>query len=214
MLPEGYTAELGGRVLDDGFVVASQIDYEILEPFKDYRVKLPTLKRYRVGPILPGQELRIQDEQGREVPQEQNEADYLPKCSEADRKRLEEFALDFLNAYLPYAGDLNRAGYAYWDTLYYMIVHGGTLEDRLIQARSGFGYGNTYSVEILSDDVRLAADLGNDYYLIDIGYRTETVGLHGPVQEDNQARLLIVEQEGDAYYGQERQLYVEAMFNY
>ena len=70
----------------------------------------------------------------------------------------------------------------------------------------GFGYNNTYSIDIVSDDVVLCSDLGGGYYFIDLTYRTETVGLEGPVQEDNRTRLLVVRSDDG--------MLIEAMFNY
>ena len=58
----------------------------------------------------------------------------------------------------------------------------------------------------MEDEVSRCSDLGSGRYLIDISYRTETVGLEGPVQEDNRTRLLCVEESGE--------LRMMAMFNY
>ena len=86
-------------------------------------------------------------------------------------------------------------------------MHEGPLEERLLDyMRAGFGYNNTYSIDIIADSVVFCSDLGGGNYLIDLTYRTETVGLEGPVQEDNRTRLLIVQSEDG--------LLTAAMFNY
>lgn len=207
LVPSDYTVELGEKTLDDSFVSDSRAVYSLLEPFQGHLGKQPYLKRYQVGPYLPGAELRVRDADGHEVAEEdRNEFYYLQNCSAKETTRLHEFALEYLDVYLPYAGDLERYGIMHWDALYRMIVHGGDLENRLVQARQGFGFGNTNAIEVVSDDLRLTSKLGSGYYVVDLGYRTETVGLHGPVEEDNQVRLLIVEQDGE--------LLVEAMYNY
>ena len=87
-----------------------------------------------------------------------------------------------------------------------MIVRGGELEQRLIAARKGFGYGNTRSIEIIDHTVNLVTDLKDGHYVVDLLYRTETVGLEGPVQEDNRVRLLVLEEN--------EQLHAEAMYHY
>ncbi len=207
-VPAEYTVEFGGMPLDAAFIVQTDIPYEILEPCREYTDSLPTMVRYEVGPFLAGPELRVMDKAGNPVmPEEQTELRFLDNCSPADRERVHEFALRFLNALLPYAGDLNHSAGYYWYDLYPLIVHEGVLEERLLDyMRAGFGYNNTYSIDIIANSVVFCSDLGGGKYLIDLTYRTETVGLEGPVQEDNRTRLLIVESEDG--------LLTEAMFNY
>ena len=142
-----------------------------------------------------------------EIPEEkQNERGYLANCSSTTIERLEEFSLRYLNAYLPYAGDLYHSGFSFWADLSEMIVRHGELEDRLVAARSGFGFGNTRSIEIVDHTVNLCVDFKDGHYLVDILYRTETVGLQGPVQEDNRVRLLLWEEN--------ERLFAEAMYHY
>lgn len=207
-VPATYTVELGGVPADQTFIAQTGIPYEILEPCREYIGSLPTMVRYQVGPYLPGPELRVLDAAGNVVPEEeQTELRFLDNCTGADRERVHEFALRFLNALLPYAGDLNHSAGYYWYDLYALIVHEGPLEERLLDyMRAGFGYNNTYSIDIVADSVVFCSDLGGGNYLIDLTYRTETVGLEGPVQEDNRTRLLIVQSEDG--------LLTAAMFNY
>ena len=54
--------------------------------------------------------------------------------------------------------------------------------------------------------MNLVTDLKDGHYVVDLLYRTETVGLEGPVQEDNRVRLLVLEEN--------EQLYAEAMYHY
>ena len=206
-VPENYRVSLGGKELGAEFVTARDLPYETLEACSDLVEDLPVMIRYEGGPCLTKEEPVVRDEEGREVPEtEQDELHYLANCSKADEKRLEEFALTYLDAYLPYAGDENGAWQYHWQLLYPMIVRHGELEERLVLAREGFGFNNTNSVEIVSHVVNLVTDLKDGHYLVDLDYRTETVGLHGPVQEDNRVRLLVQESSG--------QLLAEAMYHY
>ena len=206
-VPNEYTVELGGQALDARYVTDGKVFYTLLEPFRSQLSDAPLKSRYQLGPYLPGPELRVLNAEGKPVSGEElDEYRTLQNCSGKETERLLSFARSYLDAFLPYAGDLNRYGLAYWNQLYPLIVPGGELENRLIQTREGFGFGNTYSIEVLSDEVLLSCDLGGGRYVLDLAYSTETVGLHGPVQEDNRMRLLIVETDG--------QLYAASMYSY
>ncbi len=198
---------LGETELDERFIVERDIPYEILAPCRELVPRLPTMVRYELGPTLDAGPLRICNALAQEIPEEkQNERGYLANCSSTTIERLEEFSLRYLNAYLPYAGDLYHSGFSFWADLSEMIVRHGELEDRLVAARSGFGFGNTRSIEIVDHTVNLCVDFKDGHYLVDILYRTETVGLQGPVQEDNRVRLLLWEEN--------ERLFAEAMYHY
>ena len=206
-VPSDYRVCLGDTELDERFIVERDIPYEALEACREQISRLPTMVRYEVGPTLLEGPLRILTAGGREIPEDkQNELSYLANCSSTVREYLEEFSLRYLSTYLPYAGDLNHNGMGHWAELRDMIVRGGDLEERLINARSGFGFGNTTSIKIVEHTLNLCVDLKDGHYLVDILYRTETVGLHGPVQEDNRVRLLLWEEN--------EQLFTEAMYHY
>ena len=206
-VPSDWRVCLGDTELDSRFIVESDIPYTMLEACRELVPRLPTMVRYELGPTLLEGPLCVLNAGGKEIPEEkQNELYFLANCSSSVRERLEEFSLRYLNAYLPYAGDLYHNGLGFWGELSGLIVRGGELEERLIGARKGFGFGNTKSIEIIDHTVNVCVDLKDGHYLVDLIYRTETVGLHGPVQEDNRVRLLIWEED--------EELYAEAMYHY
>ena len=206
-VPSDYRVCLGETELDSRFIVERDIPYETLEACRDLVPRQPTMVRYELGPVLGDEPLIVRNAIGREIPEEdQNELYYLSNCSSTVRERMESFALDYLNVYLPYAGDLRRGGIAYWGALREMIVRGGELEERLYGVRNNFGFGNTKSIEIVDHTTNLCVDLKDGHYLVDLVYITETVGLHGPVQEENRERLLLWEED--------EQLFVEATYHY
>ena len=207
VVPEGYGVRVDGVELGSESISERGISYEMLEPFEEYLHNPPKLQRYACGPFLGEGRVEILDPKGQVVPEEkQNEQSYLANCSKDEEERLHEFVLRYLNVYLPYAGDLYRSGLAFYGELSQMIVTGGELEQRLILARNGFGFGNTNSLRILSDSINFCMKFDDNHYLVDISYRTETEGLAGLVEEDNRMRLLILERDGF--------LYTESMVNY
>ena len=206
-LPREYRVELDGEELDSRFIAEDRIDYTLLQPCAEYVLPLPQMRRWELGPMLREPEIRVLDARGREVPEsEWDEEHFLSNCTAQEREALSDFAKTYLEAYLPYAGDLQRAGLYYWSELSHLIVRGGELEERLIQARKGFGFGNTKSLEVLEYDFRLFSRLADDAWLVDLGYTIETEGLDGVVEEEYQLRLLVREEDGE--------LLTEAMFNY
>lgn len=206
-VPSEYRVLLGDTELDVSFLAETGIPYTILEPCGELVHNLPTKVRYETGPCLVDAPITVLNAWGKEVPADkQDEYHYLANCSSEVQGRLEEFSLRYLNAYLPYAGDLYRNGLGFWGDLSKLIVRDGELEQRLIAARKGFGYGNTKSIEIVDHTVNLCTDLKDGHYVVDLLYRTETVGLEGPIQEDNRVRLLIWEEN--------EQLFAEAMYHY
>lgn len=208
-IPAEYSVFLGERELGREFIVESDIPYTVLESCAELVEELPTMVRYEFGPYLKGVEPAVRDASGKTVPEgKQNELYYLANCSRDEQKRLEDFALEYLDAYLPYAGDEggNGSWQYYWTLLHPMIVHHSELEDRLVGAREGFGYSSTVSVEVVSHKVNVCHNLQDGHYLIDLEYRTETVAREGPVQEDNRVRLLVRAENGN--------LYAEAMYHY
>ena len=138
--------------------------------------------------------------------EERSELRFLSNCDEEEQERLKTFIEKYLSVYLPYAGDLRGGGLGWWGELSHLIVRGGELEERLIQARKGFGFGNTKSLELLDFDYRLFSRLNAGCWFVDLGYTIETEGLHGEVVEEYSIRLLIRETDG--------KLLTEAMFNY
>lgn len=200
VVPEDYSVEIGGVELDGSYIVEKGIPYDILEPFEDYVKNLPTKVRYRYGPVLNSGKVTVLDNVGQPVPEEQQtEYFYLDTCGAADRTRVKDFVKRYLEAYLPYADDLNHAGMAYFGEIYQLIIHGGELEKRIWQAQDGFEYGNVQKLEILSTDVNCITDLGGGRYFVDFSYRIMTYGLDEPTEEEYRMRLLLKEEDGNLY---------------
>lgn len=196
-VPETYTVEVGGTVLDRSFITETGIPYEVLQPFRDVLGTLPTLARYSYGPVLGAEALTVRDSAGKEVPEElQTEDHYLDNCTEADRQRVTDFVNRYLAAYLPYADDLNHAGMAYFYQVYVLIIPGGELEARIRQAQDGFEYGNVMGIDILSVNMDCCSDMGGGRYFTDFSYHIRTTGLNGPTEEDYRMKLLLKEQNG------------------
>ncbi len=206
-VPSDYRVCFGDTELDSRFIAEKDIPYATLEACRELVPRQPTMVRYECGPVVGDEEFRVLNAGGREIPEEnQNELYYLANCSSTVRERLEEFSLYYLNAYLPYAGDLYHNGLGFWGELSNLIVRGGELEERLLAVRGSFGFGNTKSIEIVDHTVNLCMDMKDGHYLVDLVYRTNTVGLHGPVEEDNRVRLLVWEEN--------ERLFAEAMYHY
>ena len=199
-IPSNYSVEIGGMTLDSSCIAEKNIPFEILEPLEDYLKDLPTKVRYQYGPVLDAGEMKVLDNRGRLVPEEQQtEYHYLDTASAADRARVKDFVERYLAVYLPFADDLEGRGMGYFDAVYQMIIHGGDIETRIRQAIDGLEYGNVQKLEILSVDLDCCTDLGGGRYFTDLAYHIRTYGLTDPTEETYRMRLLVKEEYGSLF---------------
>lgn len=205
-LPEDYSVVLNGVTLDKSYISRTDGEYEILSQCYERYPSLPRLCVYEAGPYLGEAELRILDGQGKPVSEDAlTETCFLDNCDEDTKDALSQFCGEYLRRYVLFGSNANGAYAENYHNLMQLISPDSELAGRIGHVM-GLIYANTLSCEISSVTMNLCTFLGDSRYLADITYSTETVGLAGPVIEENNIRLVITEDGGT--------LKAEAMFNY
>lgn len=205
-LPENYSVTLNGVTLDESYISRTDGEYEVLSQCYERYKALPYLCVYEAGPYIGEAELKVLDSQG--MPAAENsltEARFLDNCDEAAKNVLSQFCEEYLHRYILFGSNANGAYTVNYYHLSELVLPDSELSGRLSHVM-GLGYANTVSCDILSVTMNLCTALGDNRYLADITYSTETVGLAGPVVEEHNVRLVIVDDGGS--------LKAEAMFNY
>lgn len=205
-LPEDYSVILNGVTLDKQYISRADVEYETLSQCYARYPSLPHLCVYEAGPYFGDAELEILDGRGNPVPEASlTEAVFLDNCDEDTKNALSQFCGEYLRRYVLFGSNSNGAYTENYYNLIKLVSPDSELADRIGHVM-GLIYANTVSCEISSVTINLCSFLGDSRYLADVSYSTETVGFAGPVTEENNIRLVIVEDGGT--------LKAEAMFNY
>lgn len=205
-LPTDYSVILNGVPLDKSYISRDDLEYETLSQCYARYPALPRLCGYELGPYLGEAELEILDSRGNPVPEASlTEAVFLDNCDEDTKNALSQFCGEYLRRYVLFGSNSNGAYTENYYNLIKLVSPDSELADRIGHVM-GLIYANTVSCEISSVTINLCSFLGDSRYLADVSYSTETVGFAGPVTEENNIRLVIVEDSGA--------LKAEAMFNY
>lgn len=205
VVPSDYSVYLGGRLLGPENIVEKNIHYAALEDFYSSYENLPSMVRYESVPFVGNPKLRICDEKGVELTEEQmNEEHYLDRCPQEIRDRVDEFVPQFVNLYVLFSADIESSAILYYGLLRPMVLPDSPLATRMHQAFEGFGYSATRAVELRSTEVNRITELGEGRYLVDVSYATLVTGQDGPVMVNDRIQLVLVDTDG--------QLLADALF--
>ena len=204
-VPADYSVYLGDRLLGPENIVERDIHYAALEQYYSSYEGLPAMVRYESIPFVGEPQLRICDEKGTELSQEQlNEDYYLDRCPEEIRSRVDEFVPRFVDLYVLFSADIESSAILYYGMLKQMVLPDSPLSTRMHQAFEGFGYSATNAVELQSTEVNRITALGEGRYLVDVSYSTLVTGQDGPVPVNDRIQLVLMDVDGkllaDALY--------------
>ena len=206
-VPPDYSVYLGGRLLGADCIVETGIPYDALEECYHHYSALPAMVRYESVPFAGEPELRVLDENGRELkPEELDQAHFLFRCSPEDRAAVEAFIPEFMHDYIYYSADIGGGALRWYYELRAQVVPGSQLNTRINQAVESFGYSNTKDLDILFIEVRDVADLGGGLLLADVHYKTVITALNGPVEVEDQAQVVLRWVDGE--------LLADALYHY
>lgn len=205
-VPAAYQVYLGDRLLGDDCVVERDIPYTTLEECYLHYEGLPTMLRYESRPFLGDPALRILDEKGAELGQDElTEARFLDNASPEARERTDAFVSKMIPAYVLFTADIQGRAKDYFNPLMNYVIRDSQLHTRMLQALENAGWGKTQTLKVTSIRLNSVTDLGEGRYLADVTYDSDlTTAWGGKAQMTDNARIVIFDRDGtlkaDAIY--------------
>lgn len=192
--PDHYKVTANGAVLDSSYIVGEPVRYEALEQFYD-EYDLPTIVTYEAGPILGSFEMAVTDTEGKPFDLEsvKDRNRLAENCPEEMVEELDEFADDFINRYVTYAGGSNKNADTNLANLLKLIVPGSDYADRMKGAHYGQLFTQSYGDKIVEINNNYFFQLEEGKYVCDVTYLVDTTGKQGVVRTTNNVRIIVVE---------------------
>ena len=195
-VPEEYSVQVNGNVLDESYITASGIEYTALEEFYD-DYDLPTMVTYTAGNFLGNVQMEALDASGNVVAitEDTDMNSLLPSCEQKVADELTTFTKSFLNAYVVFtSSSTGSISYNYVQVMRHLVPE-GELAKRLLTAIDGLRYAQSWSDTIQDIQINQLLDLGDGRYLCDVTYIIESYVKIGRIQTENLLKLIIVETE-------------------
>lgn len=196
-VPSDYAVFLGDYPLDKHCIAEKNIPYAALEECYLHYKDLPTMVRYETPSFVGEPALRVLDNEGKELGQEDlNEEAFLDRCSPEIREKAEEFIPKFIDLYVLYSADIEDSYRFYFYQLRPLVQPNSPLYTRLRMAFEGLGYTATKDVRLDRVDINRITDLGKGRYLVDVSYATTVTGSEGPIPMEDHVLLVLIDNDG------------------
>lgn len=200
-VPEGYPVTVNGITLDDSYVTDEVSEkFEVLKDYyKDYDLPMFVLKTYETGPFLGEVTLEVVDLEGNPFEYDPETFDpnvLINNCSANEESKLDTFMKEFLKRYVVFTGCANDAREANYARVIELVVKGSNLAKRMYDAIDGLQFAQSKGDEIASIVINHRVKLEEGCYLVDVTYLVNTTGREGVVQTTNNARIIVVEENG------------------
>lgn len=191
-VPEDYTVELNGTVLDEKYIADDSVEYDLFREFyEDF--DLPHMVKYHADGFIGDGKVTVRDASGNEVDgAELSEDHFTDNCSDAEKAALDEFLVPYINAYVTYTSGANHLSGINYHNLVAMVVPESELHFRIEQAIGGLGFASSHGDEIKGITVNRYTNVGGGMYLCDVTYDVATLGQDGLHEYPNYTKILIV----------------------
>lgn len=199
VVPRSFSVWLNGTRLGTQYIVEEGIPFDSLAEYYDDYEGLPTKVRYRfdnaIGRLVP--EIRDEDGEIFSLDRGRDDSQFIKPCSEAELKRLADFAAGFVVNYLKYTSGAIDPTYGYKKLTPYLLP-GAALDERMKGAIDGQSWAHTDSVSVDSSTLNSALSLGDGCYVLDISADTTTfVHGKGEIKNTNNMRVMCVKKNDD-----------------
>lgn len=208
-VPHNCTVWVGGKQLDQQYIVQSGIDYPALAPLKSLTPasELPTLTTYRIGPLLGDVSVQVLDPAGSPVtlPEEGDWNAYLPEYPPDQVQPLQALVTEYMGHYITLGSTKWNREENYRTVLSYVVAD-GPLAQRLDNMRGGAQWADAYPDELVSVSFNRIVPLDDGRCVCDITYVVNVVGAKESSQEITHCQIVLLPANGV--------LKVESMVNY
>lgn len=113
-------------------------------------------------------------------------------CKGAERKELVSFAEDYIRRFVAFSADVNFMSTINYHNIRDMIVPDGALQKRLYQAFGSFGFVCAKECEVTEFRTESCSKTGENEYVVEISYDTDTRGRSEHVIENRNMRISVI----------------------
>lgn len=186
--PDGYTAKINGILVDETYLVEKNTAHDFMSDVVGFSGQLPAMKLYEIKGFYTTPDVRVYDEEKKEVKLDQNtNGKYFFDFQSSESAKTDNIDLvsDFLKAYFKYTAD----GYTNIDANYSNVlsyVLGGSSAAKVIgESYNGVVWNNTYRVIynkleidnfVMYGDTAFSCDVVYDTIFTCAGYEHPRVG--------------------------------------
>jgi len=169
--PFDYPVFVNGFCLTEEYITQSDIHHPTFEDYYS-SCKLPYLVTYQTPAIMGAQEVTITNRQGDSVSAEDamNEALVLDNCTEEEIAALDTIANQFLTHYVAFTTNTGSNITGNYNRLLNYLVPGGSLAERMDNARSGLKWVRDRGATISSKETNCRIAALDGRYLYDVSY--------------------------------------------
>lgn len=194
-VPADYTVSVNGKALGDSHREETGIPFEALAEFSDNE-NLPTLVRYKAGPVLGKAEITIRDAKGEAVDPGATQEDFLNNCTQQELDDVTRATEGFLEAYVNYMSKRGDNTMGNLSALAGHLVPGGELLDRMRKAVDGLYWVSDRHASISDTQIHRISNLGGGRYLCDVTYTVSTRDYAGSMNAVSHLKLVFLQTDG------------------
>lgn len=198
-IPNDWSLEVNNKSVGEEYISNYEQRYTTLNAFygDGNYMGLPYLTEYRIGNKIGNLNVVVKDPAGKKYKKEKlDEKLFLNKCDEGTSQSIQNFMDTFLPYYIQCLSNANHDASGNFDAITPYLVPDANLYIRLYNAIEGQMWANSNGDSIVDVQYNKFLVVGNGYYLVDLTYTLETIGLQGAVQSTHNARVLLQESNG------------------
>lgn len=191
-VPVDYMVSFNGAPLDESYISEENIPYPALEPFAG-EFEMPELVTYRVDDYLGSCEFTVTAPTGQNV--DLTEAvDWnllIQTCTAEEEAELENLSKDFISKYIAFTSSRKSVQKNY-NRLAKLMVSGGELAKRLMNAIDGLQYAQSYGDSVVDFQVNQCVRISDERVMCDVSYILRTIGTKGAVETTNNMKIVFL----------------------
>lgn len=190
-VPATLQVSVCGNALSEKHITDNSIPYPLLEKFyEDY--SLPYLCTYTAGPFLGTPQIRITDSTGKEITlaEDTDFSDFLPQCTDAQKKDLDDAADSFVRKYVDFVSEANDDTSGNYSRLCALLVPNSDLHKRVHGILDGLLWVSDRHASLESMEIHKYIQLEDNRYLCQLTYVINTRTNAGATRSENHVTVI------------------------